>query len=270
MDSLFLFLYYLTMFGEGISFLHNNHTSACDARVDKHFDGYCSIQFMSEGAVELFYENRRFSMQGSYFWTCYPGPRIRFHSLNQKPWNHRYIAFRGPLVALWQAAGIFFLEPRSCSNKQVRHFTQIFDEIFRCLQQEGTWNKERACNLLEGILLQIAQERVQEKKHEPWLEKVLVDLKGTPFEPNYKRIAHSNGMSLTTLRRRFRESTGQPIHRFVLEGRLAEARRLLGSTKQPIKEITEALGYQDVYFFNRQFKRFYGIPPATYRKSRQM
>jgi len=43
----------------------------------------------------------------------------------------------------------------------------------------------------------------------------------------------------------------------------------LGETNLPIKEIAERLGYNDVYFFSRQFRKQMGVPPAAYRKSRQ-
>ena len=52
-------------------------------------------------------------------------------------------------------------------------------------------------------------------------------------------------------------------------GRIAEARRLLGETDEPIKSIAKRLGYRDVFFFSRQFRSITGVPPAMYRRSRQ-
>ena len=60
-----------------------------------------------------------------------------------------------------------------------------------------------------------------------------------------------------------------PPHEYVLQSRVAEARRLLAEGDDPIKTIAARLGYRDVYFFSRQFKRFTGVPPALFRKSRQ-
>ncbi len=73
-------------------------------------------------------------------------------------------------------------------------------------------------------------------------------------------------MGLSTLRRRFKQETGQPLHDYLLQRRLMKARTMLDETELPIKEIVEQLGYRDVYFFTRQFHRFLGLPPAAYRK----
>ena len=58
-------------------------------------------------------------------------------------------------------------------------------------------------------------------------------------------------MSVSTLRRRFKQETGQPLHEHVRHRRLMKARALLDETDLPVKEIAERLGYSDVYFFTR-------------------
>jgi len=76
-------------------------------------------------------------------------------------------------------------------------------------------------------------------------------------------------MGLSTLRRRFRQTTGTSIHAYALQCRIAAAREMLGSTDLAIKEVASRLGYTDVYFFTRQFRQLSGVPPAAYRRSRQ-
>jgi len=50
---------------------------------------------------------------------------------------------------------------------------------------------------------------------------------------------------------------------------VAKARQMLGETELPLKTIADRLGYRDVYFFSRQFRKLSGVPPAAYRRSRQ-
>lgn len=75
-------------------------------------------------------------------------------------------------------------------------------------------------------------------------------------------------MSLRTPRARFRRHSGIPLHAFTVQQRMARARHLLGDTDQPIKAIAGRLGYQDVFFFTRQFTKHVGVTPGEYRKSR--
>jgi AraC-like DNA-binding protein len=55
----------------------------------------------------------------------------------------------------------------------------------------------------------------------------------------------------------------------VVEQRLASARAMLGDKGLTVKAAAAALGYDDVFFFARQFQKYAGVSPAKYRKSRQ-
>jgi AraC-like DNA-binding protein len=86
---------------------------------------------------------------------------------------------------------------------------------------------------------------------------------------DYAQLADEQSMSLSTLRRRFRDAVGSPIHTYMLQLRMSQARRLLGDSDLPIKQVADQLGYRDVFYFSRQFRQITGVPPAAYRKTRQ-
>lgn len=69
--------------------------------------------------------------------------------------------------------------------------------------------------------------------------------------------------------REFTRQVGSPPKQFLLNCKMIEARRLLESSFLRVGEIAEQLGYRDIYFFSRQFKAFYGVSPANYRKAMQ-
>ena len=125
-------------------------------------------------------------------------------------------------------------------------------------------------NQLEGILLELADERDGSiQRYEVWLEDCLRRMAAARYQHcDYEEIATSWGMSVSTLRRRFRQQMGISIHRYALNQRLAEAQRLLRESELPIKAIADQLAYQDVFFFSRQFKQFTGVTPGMYRKTR--
>jgi AraC family transcriptional regulator of arabinose operon len=58
-----------------------------------------------------------------------------------------------------------------------------------------------------------------------------------------------------------------PMRHLIL-ARVHRAKSLLRETTMSQEEIADALGYQDVYYFNRQFARETGIPPGRYRGGR--
>jgi AraC-like DNA-binding protein len=181
------------------------------------------------------------------------------------------VAFQGARVRRWQNAELWPIRPQAAPSGI--NWEARFDELRYCARSVEKLATLRGANLLEAMLLDLAAARLEplsERKREPWLDSVLEELnREGAFSPEYAKIASRCGMGLSTLRRRFREATGTAIHNYVLQNRMARARRLLGESDLPLKAIAAELGYGDVYFFAAQFRRLTGVTPSAYRKSRQ-
>jgi AraC-like DNA-binding protein len=253
-----------------LTFLATSRWVICNQRLDKHVVGYYTIQFMEQGGVDLAYDNRWTRMEGAWFWPAYPGPRLRFHAApGYDSWFHRHIGFQGPLVQRWVQAGLW---PTEAQPAPPGHdWPAFFDELTLHARRADHWGRLRAINLLEQLLIVLAEDRAQPQANRlPWLDPVLEHLESEGvFAPDYNRVATETGMGASTLRRRFKEATGLTLHAYVLQARIARARALLGETDLPLKNIAERLGYENVYFFARQFKQQVGVPPGVYRRSRQ-
>ncbi|MDR9852168.1 helix-turn-helix domain-containing protein [Paenibacillus sp. VCA1] len=63
----------------------------------------------------------------------------------------------------------------------------------------------------------------------------------------------------------FKRETGQNYIEFVTEARLQKAMELLRETPAKISEVAKRIGYEDIKYFNRLFKRFTGQTPSEYR-----
>lgn len=254
-------------------FLHSDGMPQCRALVDKHFEDYWTLQYATEGAVELFYETERYELRMQedvcWFWPAYPGPRIRFHlARDASYWNHRYCAFTGPRVQHWKHAGLWLPGPQE-APRSAEH-ALVFDELIYHIHRPGEWARRRAVHLLEGILLELAEARSVSGSDEAWLSHTRRFFEQSrDFAPDYEELAREMGLGLSTLRRKFKAATGLSLHEAHMQNRLESARRLLGETNLPLKAIAAQLGYRDVYFFSNQFKQLAGVTPAAYRKSRQ-
>ena len=78
-------------------------------------------------------------------------------------------------------------------------------------------------------------------------------------------IARSLGMTSRTLMRRFRQATGRLPGAYVQAFRISVARDLLETSTDTVQTIGAAVGYSDVAFFRRLFKRYTGMAPVQYR-----
>ena len=255
---------------DDLTFLFGEFVPRCTHRIDKTFDDYQTLQFMAAGEVELSIDGRKQVLSGANFWSCYPGPRISFHvAPGKKTWTHRYIAFRGSRVKRWQRDGLFPIQPQPAPAGMEMDIR--FDRVLEFSRSGDRFSLVRAIHDLEGILIDLAQARTHPPEQPTWLKHVQSRLEefSTGGEPNYEMLAEELRMTASTLRRRFRDAMGISPHQFVLQHRIAQARRFLGETDEPIKAIAMRLGYRDVYFFSRQFRAITGVPPAMYRRSRQ-
>ena len=66
--------------------------------------------------------------------------------------------------------------------------------------------------------------------------------------------------------RRFKQATGSTPIDWLRRERINHARRRLLESNDPIKQIAEQVGYNDPFFFSRDFKRYTGVAPKNYRK----
>jgi AraC-like DNA-binding protein len=256
-----------------LAFLHCRHDAQCVARVDKHFEGYCSLQWMEQGAVDLSYDSEKYQLRAehgtTWFWPAFPGPHIRFHlARDQHSWNHRYAAFTGPRLESWKRAGLWHEKPQTGPRGEEHRAS--FDEMLALIQRGGPWGTRRAIHVLERLLLELAEARAAQQVEAQWLERSREFLSQTrDFSPNYAALARELGLGLSTLRRHFKAATGLSLHDALLQNRLDAARQLLGETELPLKQVAAQLGYRDVYFFSNQFKKLSGVTPTAYRRSRQ-
>ncbi len=80
-------------------------------------------------------------------------------------------------------------------------------------------------------------------------------------------IAERNGLSPKQVQRLF-ERTGTTFAEFVLEQRLLYARRLLGNhggRQQKIATVAYTAGFGDLSYFNRAFRKRFGMTPSEWR-----
>lgn len=69
-----------------------------------------------------------------------------------------------------------------------------------------------------------------------------------------------------TVDRRFRAAFGRSMKAEVTTHRMAEAARLLTTTRLPLWAVAQQVGYGDTNYFNSVFSKEMGTPPGTYRR----
>ena len=80
-----------------------------------------------------------------------------------------------------------------------------------------------------------------------------------------EKLAKRSGMSATSFLRFFKRECGITPYQYLLQQRYNTAAKLLKNSNLPIESICDAVGIKDRFHFSRQFKKLFGMPPASYR-----
>jgi len=82
-----------------------------------------------------------------------------------------------------------------------------------------------------------------------------------------RQLASLIGMGSHYFRKLFSISTGLTVHEYVVQARIARARRLLQCTRLSIVEIALLAGFSSQSHLTAEFRRRLGVTPAAYRST---
>jgi len=81
-------------------------------------------------------------------------------------------------------------------------------------------------------------------------------------------LASEAGLSPYHFARAFKKSVGMAPHQYQIHLRMELAQSLLVSSPLMIGEVAQKVGYNDLSYFTRLFRRRFGVTPRDYRQSR--
>ena len=79
-------------------------------------------------------------------------------------------------------------------------------------------------------------------------------------------LCQVSGISRNHLFRQFKRYMDSTPHSYILDRRIANARRMLEETTLPIKEVSQLCGFENLEVFYRIFRQYTAISPGIYRR----
>ncbi len=212
---------------------------------------------------------------GSLFWE-WPDEAYQFGPADNEDWDEYYVIFEGDRVQEWLQNGII---PNLDSVMHVGVdplWISKLEAIGAYLESGVPDNADRASLLLESLVYEFSQAHtvhqvghLQSQKQEIVLQ-VLDDIANSLYQPwNEQEIWERNHISRSTLRRIVHHNTGFPLNEYVNRLKVSEAKKLLNYTTLQIKEIAHRLGFEDVAYFSRLFKKYAHTSAISFRRNRE-
>ena len=243
-----------------------------DSTINRTFDGF-GIQYNHESKIEFAIDNDEPKVySGSYVFISKPGYFFHYGLPDgvQKR-DHRYVTFAGERVNDYIEAGLLDCEkPELISIHSPARFAQILHLLN--LEYSRDINSPAAINLLERLLFILQEEKSFQSKALQYYKKMLVNCEEQIIahpeqEYDFREMAKKTGVSYAHFRRLFQQHTGIAPKAFLLQNRFNLATRYLLESDKRISEISELCGWDDVYFFSKQFKKKFGVSPLRFRKN---
>jgi AraC family transcriptional regulator len=84
-----------------------------------------------------------------------------------------------------------------------------------------------------------------------------------------QELATVAGLSSSHFKVQFRESTGMPVHQYVIAARVEHALNLLVRTSVPVADVALQAGFSNQSHLSRHLRRLHGVTPAALRREAQ-
>lgn len=236
-------------------------------RLDANFEYWAFVIITGGGG---FYQvnggEKQVVKAGSWF-CLFPDAVFNYGPDEGGHWDEYYFTVEGTRVREWLDNWL----PNPTGVKRAEIDDSVINKMemmFMLIDSGVPSNLDRASLMLESFLYELVSQADQAEagNRGRFVLKLMEDLSGSLYsDQEPEEMAERHHISVSTLRRIVHEYTGYPLNEFIHRLKAAEAKNILLNTEMSVKEIGEALGYKDTFYFSRVFKRITGHSPRDYR-----
>lgn len=261
---------------------------------DYQFSGeshdFWELSYVDRGQVVIRHEDGSYLLKAGEMLFCKPDV---FHSVRVwqgKPAAIVNIAFavEGDLEVFEDKILVLSAEERQCMAAIVREAAQTyvhFDNLPAQIRLDRTHpvpygSEQIICNRLEELMIYacrsgrnihvesrqiMAQPQPDNADLSDWVQSYLQEHFREKL--TLERVAQAHCISVSKLKRVFRESTGTSVIARLTALRIKEAKRMIRGGKHTFSQIAEAVGFESIHYFSTVFKKQTGMTPTDYARS---
>lgn len=150
---------------------------------------------------------------------------------------------------------------------------RYLDELEDAWAQSGSLDllhtKSLFYQFIYEMLIQLTEQEIKTEHADPVKQTLRYIQNHYREQVTLDSLAEQFNYSSRHLSMQFKRKTGYSPIDYLIQTRLAKARTLLVRSDATLGEIAAEVGYSDVYYFSRIFKKHVGISPIQYQRNRR-
>lgn len=217
--------------------------------------------------------NRRYEVHKDQYFILPAGEPHVYASDEDAPWTIYWIHFRGELAPYYVTNCMSPIDVTPTKKSRILNRINLFEEIFQSLDHSyAIENIRYAMATFQHYLASLRYiQQYREAVANADNGNDVVSMAIHYFEENIeheitlKNVSDFVGKSPSHLSSVFKEKIGySPLNYFTLL-KIKKACEMLDNSGMKINQISLKLGYEDPYYFSRQFSKVMGMSPKSYR-----
>ena len=147
-------------------------------------------------------------------------------------------------------------------------FLEPLNEILNEFSSQTIFYQENSSALLKGILTQLHRYSISSAINSTNAVTQLINYIKVNYDKplNNEMLSNVSGYHEYHLNRLFMKHTGTSMHKYILNIRINEAKKLLLNTNHSLATIAEKVGFNSNTHFSSYFKQITGMSPLEFRK----
>ncbi|MBQ4137597.1 MAG: helix-turn-helix transcriptional regulator [Clostridia bacterium] len=148
-------------------------------------------------------------------------------------------------------------------------FLHELKSILSEFEESKIYYREICSGMLKEVLLKLMRhDAIAYNKSKNVIDDVISYIsQNYTSELTNSSLASKFGYHEYHLNRLFFRYTGMTIHKYVINKRISEAKRLILGSELSLSEVSERVGFNNYSFFSSYFKKTCGVSPLQFKKS---
>lgn len=246
----------------------------------------CRILYVISGKADILIESEHFELvPGSLFYCCSgnvysmqsTGVKMTALNFDLTQENNEHTEFY-PRISIYDDTRLPSIECDLIDNAEFMNSylfitnaddcSEYLNRILKEFSIQKMYYREKAGALLKELLVELYRYSILGAQNSSTTVSQIMDyIKENFYKPlNNEMLSSMSGYHEYHLNRLFMKHVGTSVHKYILNIRINEAKKLLLTTEQPLTYIAEKVGFNSNTHFSSYFKQVIGISPLEFRK----